>query len=253
MQHDAQQWIRIVTDYARLQQLSAAREQALLDAGLRNLHPAHVVDDLVELVGRLTSLPGHDARRVDEHLSGKVARLVPRLGSAARSLCDGDVPMSLEHNDLHPGNVFVPAADEEVLRLFDFGEAVWAPPFSSMYLPVRVLTADWSTTGADPRTHAVLDAYLGCWSGYGSPAALRALLHAALEVAAIHRVDSWDRLLAHASAAVTTDGYALPRWLTTLTEDARQEWGTDKSPERREGDERTAPSRHPPLSNSAGS
>lgn len=215
-EHDVPTWVRVVTEYAALQQICAGHEDHLLGAGLRDLRPEVAPDILRTLVDRLGGLPSTDRRHADRTLLDRVDAAMPWLCSAAAALADGPVPSTIEHSDLHPNNAFEPAADSRPLRFFDFGDAVWAHPFCSMLIPIRVLTDQWSCTQSDPRVQSVLDAYLSRWSPYGSVPELRALLDAALLVAPVHRADCWDRLLAHAADAVATDGEVLPTWLGGL-------------------------------------
>ena len=94
--------------------------------------------------------------------------------STASRLEAGPVPLSLEHNDLHHNNTFVPQPDQP-LRFFDFGDSLWAHPFTSMAVPVEHMTGEWEACARLAEIQYVLDAYLEVWSDLGTTAELREL------------------------------------------------------------------------------
>ncbi len=96
----------------------------------------------------------------------------------------GDVPDSLEHNDLHLGNAFDVGG---TVRIGDFGDSVISHPFASM----RVLLASAARRGLPPEP--LVEAYLDAWNGAdaGGDADARAALDAATRLAAIQRFDLW--------------------------------------------------------------
>lgn len=96
----------------------------------------------------------------------------------------GDVPDSLEHNDLHLGNAFDVGG---TVRIGDFGDSVISHPFASM----RVLLASAARMGLP--FEPLVEAYLDAWNGAdaGGAADARAALDAATRLAAIQRFDLW--------------------------------------------------------------
>ena len=90
----------------------------------------------------------------------------------------GDVPDTLEHNDLHLGNAFDVAG---TVRIGDFGDSVISHPSASM----RVLLASAARRGLpfEPLVEAYLDAWNGADAGGGADA--RVALDAATRLAAI--------------------------------------------------------------------
>ena len=212
-------WARVVTDFADLQQRATPHGDRLTAAGLPPLPPSAVSAYLDEQLERLTLLPPGDPRHVDPELSSQVRACLPRIAVLADQLSAGPIAMTLEHNDLHHNNAFLPSSDTEPLRFFDFGDALWAHPFTSLRITLNVVTGEWETDLDDPRIRYIIDAYLDCWSDAGSRAELRQLLDAALALGPAHRFVSWQRIMPYAGPEDLAEfGSALPGWLRILAE-----------------------------------
>ncbi|MEA5119258.1 MAG: phosphotransferase [Propionicimonas sp.] len=128
-------WRLVVERAADLQRAVAGHRDAMLATGLPDCAPGTVLERFDAVYERLRTMPvGHPSRLTDE----EAALLADRRGSVAAAgdlLVDAALPDTLQHGDLHPGNVF--ACDR---GLFDFGDAQWAP------------AADW---GEAPRRHVL--------------------------------------------------------------------------------------------------
>ncbi|MGP5072279.1 hypothetical protein ACTXI0_07700 [Arthrobacter rhombi] len=198
---DHQLWERILRDFARLQKTLIPHGDELFDAGLTQFDPRHLpayIDDQVMFHATLPSehplhLPARDAEELDSQL-GPVRTMCEFLASAA-------VPLSLDHNDLHRGNAFLPASSDEPLRFLDLGDAYWAHPFSSLAVPLATMSKELKTTPADPRIRQAVSAYLREWEEYGTPAELGRLIEPALRLGKLQSHGTWVSMLAGASDA----------------------------------------------------
>jgi hypothetical protein len=142
--------------YAELQQGEAAHADGHLAAGV----PDQRVETLVE---RYETFP-------DERLRP----FAPRF----RELCARlTLPPTVQHDDLHAGNVF---AKDGRVRVLDWGDAVIGHPFTSLVIPLRVHADIAGELQA---------AYLDAW-----PSEARSELDAALAVGAFTRILSWQRI-----------------------------------------------------------
>jgi phosphotransferase family enzyme len=131
----------------------------------------------------LTPTERDDVSRLGDHWAELAARL-ERYGIAP----------SVQHGDLHDGNVAV-GADGRA-RFFDFGDASVSHPFTTMLVPLRVA----GSLGATAQDLAVLKgAYLGGYADRAPTDTLAAALDLALDVAPAVRVTSWVRALADGS------------------------------------------------------
>src|SRR5512143_1419642 len=177
------EWLRILPAYAELQRRLAPRSEALVALGVPELRPAA----MPALLARLTEEPAagltepHRQRLRD--LQAEYARWCAELAAS------GSEP-SLQHDDLHDGNVFVgPEETEEVPggdRIFDWGDAVVAQPFGTLLATLRsIASRDPSLAPAD--LLRLRDAYLEPWTAEQPPAALQETVRIALRVGAVGR------------------------------------------------------------------
>jgi hypothetical protein len=212
-------WARITRDFADLQQLAAPHGERLAQAGLVVMNPEVAANFVENQLLLHTGLPaGHPLYLSAEEADG-VVRALPALHGAVETLRGLPVPLSLDHNDLHARNCFLPGATTDPLRFFDFADSYWAHPFSTLLVPVEQMQAQWATTADDPRIEAVVRAYLERWTHYAPLPDLRAAVEPALRLARVHRYGSWLRLLVYADdASMRTYAPAALRYLRTLSD-----------------------------------
>ncbi len=212
-------WARITSDFADLQQLVAPHGERLSEAGLVLMNPEVAANFVENQLLLHTGLPaGHPLFLSAEEADG-VVRGLPAIHRAVEVLRGVGVPLSLDHNDLHARNCFLPGASNEPLRFFDFADAYWAHPFSALLVPIEQMREQWGTTADDSRIQAVIAAYLERWTDHASLPELRAAVEPALKLARVHRYGSWLRLLVFADyASMRAYATAALRYLRTLTE-----------------------------------
>ena len=217
---DEQQWVRVVSEYADLQRRVRGHREELAAAGLPRFTPDLVPGHLEHAVTQMRTLHRADPLHLPGELADRVLEAVPKLRHVADLLHSCGPPLeSLEHNDLHPNNTFIPRADETTLRFFDFGDALWAHPFTTMWLPVRMLCREWGVDATDRRVRRVVDGYLETWSDIGSLDELREIAALALVFGPVHRFETWHRLLADNPPGSNLDQAANMRfWLTQVAE-----------------------------------
>lgn len=195
-EHDLDLWCRVVAEFAELQRAAESAPDALLGAGLASLLPEQAAELVRRRVEDMRSRDEGDALHITAELADSAIEALPRIDELGRRIHDATGGLaSLEHNDLHHNNTFLPRPDESTLRFFDFGDAVWAHPFTSLRVPVGVLCRDLATSAADPRIQRVVDAYLEVWSDVGPRDTLRQVVRLTHEIGPIHRFESWRRLL----------------------------------------------------------
>ncbi|WP_026553204.1 phosphotransferase [Arthrobacter sp. H20] len=198
---DYQLWVRVVKDFADLQKQLIPHRNPLAAAGLVSMDPRIAGNFASNQLLLHTGLPPEHPLRLSPQAADGVYASVPALEEAAAAVLASGVPLTLEHNDLHPGNAFIPGITTAPLRFFDFGDSYWAHPFSSLYVPLSVMQEQWQTTVDDPRIRRVITAYLECWTDYAPLPELRLAVEPALQLARLHRYGSWLRLLIHADDA----------------------------------------------------
>ena len=196
---DLERWERMLAGYADVQVRAAGHPGELLAEGAPDR--------------RLPEL----RRLFEELVAGKLEAMLPlagRIAELARELDDYGLPATIDHSDLHAGNVLAPG-DRYVI--FDWHEGALTHPFFSMMVATRWLEHNHGVEpgGADDRR--LRDAYLEPWAAYGSRAELRAALDLALRLGPLTRALGWDRVLGNMPAETAGEwAENLSGWLEDL-------------------------------------
>jgi hypothetical protein len=111
-------WRAMLHEYAVLQRASADHVDVLLAAGAHDNRPANVVDRTEALMRYLPAELGTELRARMPHVAERMERL-----AASR------LPITIDHGDLHDGNVF--SADGHVW-IIDWGDSAIAHPFFTL-------------------------------------------------------------------------------------------------------------------------
>jgi aminoglycoside phosphotransferase (APT) family kinase protein len=195
--HDLEAWARILREYAELQRAleSAAAIADLLAAGAPDGRPSVLPAELSRLLdddvawARLTPEEADDGA----HARDRLRRALPTILAAARELAGSGIQPSIQHDDLHGGNILVgPAGD----RIFDWGDGVVAHPFSTLTVTFNSIASKTQREAADPVFRLLRDAYLEAWADVGSRADLLRAVALARDFGCIGRALAWERALA---------------------------------------------------------
>lgn len=191
----AADWQHVLAVAADLQHRLAPHAADLVATGLPQRRPGDLPNAFAEAVDDLAALPSGHPSRLDADDIRALTAAVPSVVEAARVLADSPLPVSLQHGDLHPGNVF---ATRDGLRLFDFGDAQWAAASEVLCIPQAVIEhADFGD--ATVLDHAltwpsVLDAYRLVWADRGvrlDRAEFDRLVASSAVSHAVHRSGTW--------------------------------------------------------------
>ncbi|MFF4172193.1 aminoglycoside phosphotransferase family protein [Streptomyces sp. NPDC001744] len=194
-------WTRALAQYARMQRALtpyADRMSALGVPGARTADLPRLFDGLVAD----NPVLGPAARRA------LVARR-PLLLDWCAELDGYGIPDSLDHSDLHDGQVLTPAPGR--FTFFDWGDAAVAHPFGSLLVPARAVRERYGPGHAE----RLRDAYLEPWTGLGpSLPELRRAATLAVRLAALGRAVSWSRLFPGTPATGCAEASA--HWVNEL-------------------------------------
>lgn len=167
-----------------LQRAAAPLVPGLLSAGVADLRPAALPARFDELVGTVGPVDGATPARA-------------RLVELCAELSGSAVPASVDHNDLHDGNVLRDAAGRTVV--LDWGDAVVAHPFATLLVPARVLAglagADHEAPWAVPAVAAARRAYLAGFADLAPGEDLDRTAWIAFVVAHVARAWVWRRAM----------------------------------------------------------
>ncbi|UXY25621.1 phosphotransferase [Streptomyces sp. HUAS TT20] len=200
-------WEALLGQYADMQHALIPHTQEIEQLGVPSARTAALPDVFDQLVAENSTLRPDDRRRLDD--------LRPRLADWCTELAALGIEDSLDHSDLHDGQLFHPRPDR--FTFFDWGDAAVSHPFCSLLVPAR--------TACERYGHDVLprlrDAYLEPWTGTGRTTAdLRRAVSLAWRLGALGRACSWGRLFPAASDASDALGAEeCVRWLLELSND----------------------------------
>ncbi len=188
-------WERLLREHAELQRRLAPATQELLELGVPDLRPHLLADRLAELLDDRAWL----ALIADGQPLGDVPRrlraVLPALRERTDRLDACGIGATLQHDDLHDGNV---AAGPDGDRVLDWGDACVSHPFVVLSVALRVATTQLALVEHDPQWQRLRDAYLEPWGADHDRSTLLAAARLALELAAVTRSHAWRRALATA-------------------------------------------------------
>ena len=186
--------------------------------GVPDGRPAALPGELRRLVedDHWWALVSADDRAAAEAGRDRLRGLDEWVAAAARDLGRSGIAGTIQHDDLHGGNVFVgPTA----IRIFDWGDAAVAHPFGTL---VTTLNSVAHRLGTDPdggELGRLRDAYLEAWTDILPRVGLAEVLELALDLGRIGKSAAWARALAGTDPAATGPfGDAPAMWLVDLVE-----------------------------------
>ena len=145
-------WLQALPSYAELQRGEVERAAE---------HLAHDVPDLrtETLPARYPLLLRPDLP-MDDHDRERLRAFEPTFARWCAELVDGGVADSVQHDDLHHGNLYV---DGNRTRILDWGDSSISHPFASLVVTFRFLERVNGLDPSDPWFARLRDAYLEPW------------------------------------------------------------------------------------------
>ncbi|HET9673491.1 MAG TPA: aminoglycoside phosphotransferase family protein [Gaiellaceae bacterium] len=151
-----ERWEDAVALYAQLQLDVAQDVDEFVDAGVPDRRGAITEQFAVVIEDEtVTKPPVEDPLRDDE--IEQLRAIVPRLESEEAELDALGVPFSIQHDDLHDGNVFVQNGG---YRIIDWGDACVTSPLLSLTIALAVVAYQFGVDADAPEVVRVRDAYL---------------------------------------------------------------------------------------------
>ncbi|MES9810306.1 aminoglycoside phosphotransferase family protein [Streptomyces cinereoruber] len=204
-------WVLALAQYARMQRALAPHTDRMTALGVPDARTARLPALFDGLVA--------DNPTLDPAARRALVADRPRLLDWCAELDAYGVPDSLDHCDLHDGQVLAPAPGR--FTFFDWGDAAVGHPFGSLLVPARAVLERYGPEHAG----RLRDAYLEPWTDLGpSLPELRRAAALATRLAALGRAASWFRLFP--GTPTTGCAEASAHWVgelfaeTTVFEDA---------------------------------
>jgi hypothetical protein len=145
-------WLEALPRYAELQRGEAAHADEHLAHGVPDLRVPTLPSRYEELVA--SRLP------IDEPELLRLRGFAPHFAELCEELASRGVPASIQHDDLHMGNVYERSGK---LRILDWGDSSIAHPFASLVVTFRFLEELNGLAPGDPWFTRLRDAYLEAW------------------------------------------------------------------------------------------
>ncbi|HXV02355.1 MAG TPA: phosphotransferase [Gaiellaceae bacterium] len=162
---------RVLPLYAELQMAATPYAEQMLELGVPDTRLAGLVCSLEPWAAQHSALDLQEVKALVEHLR------------------TGGILDSIQHDDLHDGQIFV---RDGHYRILDWGDSCVSHPFHSLTVTLRAAT--WKLE-LEPGSREVLrmrDAYLEPW---GAPSELAPLADAAYRTGTLARALAWQRYI----------------------------------------------------------
>ena len=189
---DLSPWQGILPRYAELQIAVTPRADELLALGVPDMRPAGIPDAVESLLEDDHALMLGESEELRRDQRDELRRRLPELRALVEELEAFGIPATIQHDDLHDGQVFVRNGD---VRILDWGDSCVSHPFHTLTVTLRALA--WRH-GIEPGSVQLLrlrDAYL---EPFGAPAAAADL---AYRTGTLGRALAWHRYVSAATPA----------------------------------------------------
>ncbi|WP_329016176.1 aminoglycoside phosphotransferase family protein [Micromonospora rifamycinica] len=222
---DPARWVDVLATYAGLQRAVVPGADELVTLGVPDHRPAALPGLLADLLDDRAALlldpgdgpptgDGQDAGDgMDAATHDRLRAYLPRFAEDCQRLADSGIPASVQHDDLHDGNVF---GAVDGYRFFDWGDASVAHPFGTLLVTLRSVAHTFALAEGDPVLLRLRDAYLEPWTDRHDRAALREVAGLAVRVTTVSRALSWRRALDTTDPSRAEYVSAVPGWLGEL-------------------------------------
>jgi hypothetical protein len=163
-------WREVLPRYAQMQRAATPYVDEILGFGTPDHRATALVAGFAEAIANEPALSGDRSDRITEDERRALARLRPKLNDAVGALAALGTLDTLQHDDLHHGNVLVRDGRAVV---FDWGDACVSHPFLTLAVTLRFAAAATKQAPDDAPIVALRDAYLEPWSDRASTQDLR--------------------------------------------------------------------------------
>lgn len=147
-------WLVALPLYAELQRGEVAHMQDHLAHGVPDLRVATMAARYDDLLRR--DLP------LERNEIDSLRQFAPRFSDLCAELKALDIPETVQHDDLHMANLY---AQDERLRVLDWGDSSISHPFASLVVTFRFLEERNKLSPDDPWFARLREAYLEPWGG----------------------------------------------------------------------------------------
>ncbi|MEH0928480.1 aminoglycoside phosphotransferase family protein [Micromonospora sp. CPCC 205558] len=210
---DLGHWERALPGYAALQLASAPRAAELVALGVPDHRPEVLAGLFAELLDDREALLIGAEGGLSPEMYERLRAEVPAYAQRCQRLADIGIPATVQHDDLHDGNVFAGATG---YRYFDWGDASVAHPFGTLLVTLRSIRYARKGAADDAQLARLRDAYLEAWTDRYDRRTLVEAADLAIGLGPVSRSLSWRRALDTTEKSRAEYADAVPGWLEEL-------------------------------------
>jgi phosphotransferase family enzyme len=211
-------WEAILSAHAALQRSVEGRADELLGLGVPDGRPGTLPATFERLVSDdavWDRVVARDRAETDAARS-RLRALATWVAARAAELARTGIAATIQHDDLHGGNVFIDAGG---VRFFDWGDAVVAHPFRTLVTTLDSVADRLGFDSDGPELGRLRDAYLEAWTDVLPRAGLDEALELALDLGRIGKAAAWQRALDGLEPTEMGEHAGAPAlWLADLVE-----------------------------------
>ena len=204
----------LLVAHAAIQRATEPHVPALLALGLDDVRPGAMPAQFAQLVEECLKADG--VHRLTEDDAAGLRAVLPAYADACAELADSGIAATLQHDDLHDGNIL-----QRGPLFIDWGDAIVGHPFGTMLATLNSVAYQHQLDLDDPALHRLADAYTEAWTDVADRATLRRLVTLAVRVGPLTRALGWRRALVGCDDVSWTEwGDGVHGWLLeTLSPD----------------------------------
>jgi hypothetical protein len=206
---DLTPWSAVLRRYAALQIAMAGRSDELLALGALDRRLAVLPAEYDRLVVEATALVEGQRRRLRD--------LSPAVATMCADLAARPIPETLQHDDLHDGNVFVRDGRYVIV---DWGDASVAHPFATLTVTLRMIARGAGLDEDAVELVRLRDAYLEAWTSFAPREELLDSARVAMRLGRRGRALAWQRVASLGDPATGREAAeAVSAWLQRFVGD----------------------------------
>lgn len=216
-------WAELLPRYAELQLAAVPLVDELAAAGVPVVAPLDHPALFDELLGEDEWLQPGVSPEMSFETYAQLCGAQALVAEAVDAVEAAGIGISIQHDDLHEGNVFLRPGDPRGFDVIDWGDSYLGHPFGSLLVTLRGIAyrLDVDTTSEPPELARLVDAYLEPFTAPGRTIAdLRQVLPSVLLLARIGRAESWRRMFAGDHRAAVSMGWAdsMAGWFASVVD-----------------------------------
>jgi hypothetical protein len=192
---DIRHWHHILPQYAELQIALASHVRRALKLGAPDRRGSALATQYAALLELSSRLRVGLKEGLTKRQESELRDLLPQVPTWTENL--SVVADTIQHDDLHDGQVFV---KDGRYRILDWGDSCVSHPFYSMSVVERSVAHTLNLKPGSREITRLRDLYLEPFTAFASAARLRAIYPIAIRLGWISRALSWATLIPHLSA-----------------------------------------------------